>query len=122
MRDGISFLWLPFWVSLYLPLRDTKCHQQNSNRCFQSRVIEFKVEGHEGRYFSIMIPMASILGQFVPTPERYKMPSNRCFQSRVIELRVEGHEGRYFSIMIPMASIMGQFLPTPIGTKCHQQI
>ena len=28
----------------------------------------------EGQYFSIMIPMASIFGQFVPTPERYKMP------------------------------------------------
>ena len=57
-------------------------------------------------YFSIMIPMASILGQLVPTPERYKMPPAK-FESvlPVKSYRVEVRGRRYFSIMIPMASI-----------------
>ena len=65
--------------------------QWNFNRCFQSGVIELRVEIHEGLFFSTMIPMASIPCQFVPTSHRYKMPPTE-FESLlpVRSYRVEG--------------------------------
>ena len=60
-----------------------------------------------------MIPIASILGQFVPTPERYKMPPTEFESVLPVKSYIVGHEGQYFSNMIPMASILGQFVPTP---------
>ena len=63
-----------------------------------------------------MIPMASILGQLVPTPERYKMQLTE-FESvlPVKRYRVEGRgtRGTVYIIMIPMASILSHFIPIP---------